>query len=249
MQSPPQDSTLPMSLSFNNQSNEPVGEDKGNSDGVGMALDDAMEGSQERNSANLEDRNAKAKKKLPNAMLNKDEGTAGSESLVPAEEQNNVNEMLNSLQNLSLQNQPPQPHLGDLDGGLFRPDGDINFERDFGQWFNHSDDVATLDINLNAGQTSGTASSTPVLQHNVPPAPPPSAQSQGPQLYTPNAGLGGMRGGMVGMTVPPPLGNSLQNPSSQNQPPQPQMQLQDMFDSQFLSSVTSHLEDLDCGLF
>ncbi|KAL0063029.1 hypothetical protein AAF712_010052 [Marasmius tenuissimus] len=140
-------------------------------------------------------------------------------------------------------------HLGDLDGGLFRPDGDINFERDFGQWFNHSDDVATLDINLNAGQTSGTASSTPVLQHNVPPAPPPSAQSQGPQLYTPNAGLGGMRGGMVGMTVPPPLGNSLQNPSSQNQPPQPQMQLQDMFDSQFLSSVTSHLEDLDCGLF
>ncbi len=26
----------------------------------------------------------------------------------------------------------------DTDPSLFRPDGDINFERDFGHWFNHS---------------------------------------------------------------------------------------------------------------
>jgi len=34
--------------------------------------------------------------------------------------------------------------LDELDGNLFRPDGDINFERDFGQWFN-PDDVGALD--------------------------------------------------------------------------------------------------------
>ncbi|KAL0569708.1 hypothetical protein V5O48_012258 [Marasmius crinis-equi] len=33
----------------------------------------------------------------------------------------------------------------DFDSQLFRPEGDINFERDFGQWFNHPDDV-TLDM-------------------------------------------------------------------------------------------------------
>ncbi|KAL0063031.1 hypothetical protein AAF712_010054 [Marasmius tenuissimus] len=64
----------------------------------------------------------------------------------------------------------------------------------------------------------------------------------------PNAGPGGIQGGMLGMN-PSPLPNTLQNPPSQNQPPQPQMQLHDMFDNQFLSSVTSHLEDLDGGLF
>ncbi|KAL0061132.1 hypothetical protein AAF712_012052 [Marasmius tenuissimus] len=37
-------------------------------------------------------------------------------------------------------------HLEDLDDQLFRPDGDINFERDFGQWFNHPDDVSALDL-------------------------------------------------------------------------------------------------------
>jgi collagen type III alpha len=26
--------------------------------------------------------------------------------------------------------------LDEFDPGIFRPDGDINFERDFGQWFN-----------------------------------------------------------------------------------------------------------------
>ena len=34
----------------------------------------------------------------------------------------------------------PSNFMGDLgadfDAALFRPDGDINFERDFGQWFN-----------------------------------------------------------------------------------------------------------------
>ncbi|KAL0563906.1 hypothetical protein V5O48_018152 [Marasmius crinis-equi] len=35
--------------------------------------------------------------------------------------------------------------LEDFDSQLFQPEGDINFERDFGQWFNHPDDV-TLDM-------------------------------------------------------------------------------------------------------
>ncbi|KAJ7746797.1 hypothetical protein DFH07DRAFT_832418 [Mycena maculata] len=35
--------------------------------------------------------------------------------------------------------------LDDFDVGLFRGDGDINFERDFGQWFN-PDDVPTMDL-------------------------------------------------------------------------------------------------------
>ncbi|KAK7015145.1 hypothetical protein VNI00_019193 [Paramarasmius palmivorus] len=38
--------------------------------------------------------------------------------------------------------------LKDFDMSLFRPDGDINFERDFGQWFNDPGDVAGLDIKL-----------------------------------------------------------------------------------------------------
>jgi len=33
--------------------------------------------------------------------------------------------------------------LDEFDTSLFRPDGDINFERDFGQWFN-PDDVSGL---------------------------------------------------------------------------------------------------------
>jgi len=32
--------------------------------------------------------------------------------------------------------------LDDFDPGMFRPDGDINFEREFGQWFNHPDEVS-----------------------------------------------------------------------------------------------------------
>ncbi|KAJ7156845.1 hypothetical protein C8R43DRAFT_997399 [Mycena crocata] len=35
--------------------------------------------------------------------------------------------------------------LGDFDVGLFRGDGDINFERDFGQWFN-PDDVGSMEL-------------------------------------------------------------------------------------------------------
>lgn len=35
--------------------------------------------------------------------------------------------------------------LDELDGTLFRPDGDINFERDFGQWFNPDDVGGALD--------------------------------------------------------------------------------------------------------
>jgi len=35
--------------------------------------------------------------------------------------------------------------LDEFDTSLFRPDGDINFERDFGQWFN-PDDVSGLDM-------------------------------------------------------------------------------------------------------
>src|ERR1700722_2256062 len=31
-------------------------------------------------------------------------------------------------------------------GSLFRSDNDINFERDFGQWFNHPEDVGSLDL-------------------------------------------------------------------------------------------------------
>ncbi|KAK0501757.1 hypothetical protein EDD18DRAFT_748078 [Armillaria luteobubalina] len=31
--------------------------------------------------------------------------------------------------------------LDEFDPSFLRPDGDINFERDFGQWFNHPDDV------------------------------------------------------------------------------------------------------------
>lgn len=34
--------------------------------------------------------------------------------------------------------------LDDIDPNLFRPDGDLNFERDFGQWFNHPDDSLDL---------------------------------------------------------------------------------------------------------
>lgn len=37
--------------------------------------------------------------------------------------------------------------LDEFDPTFLRPDGDINFERDFGQWFNHPDDVSgTLDL-------------------------------------------------------------------------------------------------------
>ncbi|KAK7038775.1 hypothetical protein VNI00_010661 [Paramarasmius palmivorus] len=36
--------------------------------------------------------------------------------------------------------------LEDFDSNLFRPDGDINFERDFGQWFNDPGDSGGLDI-------------------------------------------------------------------------------------------------------
>ncbi|KAK0215004.1 hypothetical protein IW262DRAFT_256940 [Armillaria fumosa] len=32
--------------------------------------------------------------------------------------------------------------LDEFDPSFLRPDGDINFERDFGQWFNHPDDVS-----------------------------------------------------------------------------------------------------------
>lgn len=35
--------------------------------------------------------------------------------------------------------------LDDFDVGLFRGDGDINFERDFGQWFN-PDDVGSMEL-------------------------------------------------------------------------------------------------------
>uniref|UniRef100_A0A0W0G9C8 Uncharacterized protein n=1 Tax=Moniliophthora roreri TaxID=221103 RepID=A0A0W0G9C8_MONRR len=38
--------------------------------------------------------------------------------------------------------------LEDFETGLFRPDGDINFERDFGQWFNHPDDIAGLEMSF-----------------------------------------------------------------------------------------------------
>ncbi len=31
--------------------------------------------------------------------------------------------------------------LDEFDPSFLRPDGDIDFERDFGQWFNHPDDV------------------------------------------------------------------------------------------------------------
>ncbi|KAK7022883.1 hypothetical protein VNI00_016870 [Paramarasmius palmivorus] len=37
-------------------------------------------------------------------------------------------------------------HLEDFDTNLFRPDGDINFERDFGQWFSDPGDVGPLDM-------------------------------------------------------------------------------------------------------
>jgi len=37
--------------------------------------------------------------------------------------------------------------LDEFDPSFLRPDGDINFERDFGQWFNHPDDVGgALDL-------------------------------------------------------------------------------------------------------
>ncbi|KAK1231014.1 hypothetical protein PQX77_005875 [Marasmius sp. AFHP31] len=36
--------------------------------------------------------------------------------------------------------------LEDFDSQFFRLDGDIDFKRDFGQWFNHPDDVSALDI-------------------------------------------------------------------------------------------------------
>ncbi|KAK0489386.1 hypothetical protein IW261DRAFT_412421 [Armillaria novae-zelandiae] len=37
--------------------------------------------------------------------------------------------------------------LDEFDPSFLRPDGDINFERDFGQWFNHPDDVGgSLDL-------------------------------------------------------------------------------------------------------
>jgi len=35
--------------------------------------------------------------------------------------------------------------LDEFDTSIFRPDGDINFERDFGQWFN-PDDVGVLEM-------------------------------------------------------------------------------------------------------
>ncbi|KAK0188433.1 hypothetical protein F5146DRAFT_665650 [Armillaria mellea] len=34
--------------------------------------------------------------------------------------------------------------LDEFDPSFLRPDGDINFERDFGQWFNHPDDVGEV---------------------------------------------------------------------------------------------------------
>ncbi|KAL0566253.1 hypothetical protein V5O48_015763 [Marasmius crinis-equi] len=114
---------------------------------------------------------------------------------------------------------------------------------------------------INAGQTPGTASSTPVLQH-VPPPPPSSAQSQGSQHPTPNSqgvgGPGGMPGGgmpggggMGGMAPSPSLlGTPLQqNQPPQNQPPQ-QQSMPDMFSADFMSSVASQLEaDFDSQLF
>ncbi|PBK99951.1 hypothetical protein ARMGADRAFT_1008441 [Armillaria gallica] len=37
--------------------------------------------------------------------------------------------------------------LDEFDPSFLRPDGDINFERDFAQWFNHPDDVGgALDL-------------------------------------------------------------------------------------------------------
>jgi len=37
--------------------------------------------------------------------------------------------------------------LDDFDStNLFRPDGDINFERDFGEWFNGDDSIEGLDM-------------------------------------------------------------------------------------------------------
>ena len=36
--------------------------------------------------------------------------------------------------------------MEEFDASLFRPDGDINFERDFGQWFNPEDLGGGLDM-------------------------------------------------------------------------------------------------------
>ncbi|KAK1227992.1 hypothetical protein PQX77_008983 [Marasmius sp. AFHP31] len=163
-----------MPPSPNKHSNEPVDEDGGKSNIVGIAdtsigpLDNGVQGSQGGSAADSEDRTAKAKKVWPNATLNKDEDTAGPESPVgPDEEQNNVNQTGNVFQDSTTQNrkppqQPPQlllqdmfsneflssvtSQLEDFDSQLFRPDGDINFERDFGNWFDHPDDIDAFDV-------------------------------------------------------------------------------------------------------
>ncbi|KAK7038774.1 hypothetical protein VNI00_010660 [Paramarasmius palmivorus] len=62
-------------------------------------------------------------------------------SLPTLSQQSSVEDMFSSGFMQSVANQ-----LEDFDSNLFRPDGDIDFERDFGQWFNNPDDVDALDM-------------------------------------------------------------------------------------------------------
>ncbi|KAJ7467208.1 hypothetical protein FB451DRAFT_1040667 [Mycena latifolia] len=68
---------------------------------------------------------------LPASSVNPPQGAPSSRAETPASATKNVFQptFIQSVAN----------GLDEFDVGLFRGDGDINFERDFGQWFNPDD--------------------------------------------------------------------------------------------------------------
>jgi hypothetical protein len=61
--------------------------------------------------------------------------------------------------------------LDEYDPGIFRPDGDINFERDFGQWFNQDGMGGGQQHNPGPRQAQGqiSPSPSPLLPDPLPP--------------------------------------------------------------------------------